>query len=73
MACVAETVTKAMDTVDDPALFIVPLKLNGRSCYRVCFGLFDSEAAAQAAAGGVPAYFKDGGRPRVVTTGSIIE
>ncbi len=74
VACVGETVTKAINSVDDPALFIVPLKLNGRSCYRVCFGLFDSEAAAQAAAGSVPAYFKDGGsRPRVVTTASILE
>ena len=54
VACVGETVTKAINSVDDAALFIVPLKLNGRSCYRVCFGLFDSEAAAQAAAGSVP-------------------
>jgi septal ring-binding cell division protein DamX len=53
-------------------LIVVPVQLKGRPCYRVTWGLYPSATAAAAAAGTVPAYFRNEGvRPRVITTSEI--
>jgi DNA-binding beta-propeller fold protein YncE len=61
VACAPETITKAVKAVAAEELFILPITFQGRSCYRLCWGVYDNRAAAEAARGGVPAYFRQGG------------
>ena len=66
VACAPETVQKAVDNVSGAELFILPVDLKGRSCYRVCWGVYDTRDAAEAAARGLPSYFRQSGiSPRV--------
>jgi len=47
--------------------------LNGRSCYRICWGVYPDRPAAEAALGGVPAYYRqNGSRPRVSPLAEIL-
>src|SRR5207247_2377077 len=46
VACSPETVQKALDNVKAPELLVLPVDLKGRGCYRLCWGLFDSESRA---------------------------
>jgi septal ring-binding cell division protein DamX len=72
VACSADTVQKAIENVKAPELLLLPVDLKGRECFRLCWGLFDSEARAAAALKNVPRYFREGGAaPRVVSTASI--
>lgn len=72
VACSAETVQKAVAAANAPELFIVPVSLKGRDCFRLCWGLYPSEAAAATATRSVPAYFRAGGAaPRVITAAEI--
>ena len=50
----------------DPDLFIAPIKLkNGKVAYQLFLGTYPSKAAAERAAGAVPAFFLEGGqRPK---------
>jgi hypothetical protein len=66
IACEAETVRKARaGTRPDEGLFVLPLSVRGRGCYRILWGVFDSRDAASRAA--VPAYFTSSGiTPAVV-------
>ncbi len=59
VACAAETVTKAATAVSSEEMFVVPVRYQKRDCYRLLWGLADSES--QAAAADVPGYFKAGG------------
>jgi hypothetical protein len=73
VACSAETVQKATTNVGGPELFIVPVSFKGRDCYRLCWGLYPSEGAAESALRTLPAYFHEGGaKPRVVTGREIL-
>jgi hypothetical protein len=60
-ACAPETIAKAVDAVPADDLFILPVTFQGRSCYRLCWGVYDSRAAAEAARASVPAYFRQSG------------
>jgi len=60
-ACAPETIAKAVQAVSADDLFVLPVTFQGRSCYRLCWGVYDSRAAAEAARGSVPAYFRQGG------------
>jgi septal ring-binding cell division protein DamX len=60
-ACAPETIAKAVQAVTSDELFILPVKFQGRSCYRLCWGVYDNRTAAEAALGSVPAYFRQGG------------
>jgi septal ring-binding cell division protein DamX len=54
-------------------LFILPVVLNGRACFRVCWGVYGSRPAADAALATIPAYFRQGGaKPRVSTLGELL-
>ncbi len=65
-ACAADTVQKASTASGSDDLFILPVALNGRSCYRVCWGVYDDRQGAEAGLATVPAYFRQGGaKPRV--------
>lgn len=61
VACAPENVQKAISAVNAPELFILPTRVQGRTCFRVCWGVYESRAAAEAAVASVPAYFRQGG------------
>ncbi|HLA77309.1 MAG TPA: DUF4388 domain-containing protein [Vicinamibacteria bacterium] len=73
VACSAETVQKATASAGGPELFIVPVSFKGRDCYRLCWGLYPNQAAAETALPGLPAYFREGGaKPRVIAGREIL-
>ncbi len=73
VACSAETVQKAATNAGGAELFIVPVNFKGRDCYRLCWGLYPSQGAAESALRTLPAYFREGGaKPRVVTSREIL-
>jgi septal ring-binding cell division protein DamX len=58
IACESKTVLDAFETLQyssDAA--VVPLKFQGRSCYRVVYGIYPSKDAADRAASDLPAVF----------------
>ena len=61
VACAPENVQKAVTAVPAEELFILPVNVNGRACYRLCWGVYDSRPAAEAALSGLPPYFRQGG------------
>jgi hypothetical protein len=61
VACAPENVQKAVAAVPGEELFILPVNVKGRACYRLCWGVYDSRSAAEAALGGLPSYFRQGG------------
>jgi septal ring-binding cell division protein DamX len=66
VACSEDTVQKAVASVPAEELFILPTSYQGRSCYRLCWGIYASEAQAAAAERSLPDYFRRGGaRPKV--------
>jgi hypothetical protein len=73
IACADETLAKASQNVSAQELFIVPVEYKGRSCYRICWGVYDSETRAHAAVHTIPEYFRKGGAsPKAVSTASIL-
>jgi hypothetical protein len=61
VACAPENVQKAVSAVPAPELFVLPVNLKGRACYRLCWGVYDGRPAAEAALGSLPSYFRQGG------------
>ncbi len=61
VACAPENVQKAVSAVPAQELIILPVNVKGRACYRLCWGVYDSRPAAEAALGGLPSYFRQGG------------
>ena len=61
VACAPETIARAVEAVAADELFILPVTFQGRSCYRVCWGVYANRTAAEAARSSVPAYFRQGG------------
>jgi hypothetical protein len=54
-------------------LLVIPVNYKGRACYRMCWGVYPSAAAASAAVPGLPAYFKqEGVHPRVVAATEVL-
>jgi hypothetical protein len=73
VACSGETVDKAMAAAGGPELYILPVSYKGRSCYRLCWGLYESEARASSGASAVPPYFREGGaHPRVMPISGLL-
>jgi hypothetical protein len=73
VACSPETVQKAVTAVNTGELLIVPVKFQGRDCFRMCWGLYQSTAAAATAARSLPDYFVEGGAsPRVMTRAELL-
>jgi hypothetical protein len=72
-ACAPETIAKAVGSVAGEELFILPVTLQGRSCYRLCWGVYDSRASAEAARPSVPTYFTQGGvTPRLAALPELL-
>ena len=61
VACAPENVQKAVSAVPAKELLVLPVDLKGRACYRLCWGVYDSRPAAEAALGTLPPYFRQGG------------
>jgi septal ring-binding cell division protein DamX len=61
VACDPENVQKALTAVPAAELFILPVNVKGRGCYRLCWGVYDSRPAAEAALSALPSYFRQGG------------
>jgi hypothetical protein len=73
VACSDDTVQKALTSVSAPELFILPVHYKGKSCYRLCWGIYDNEGRAETAVRTVPEYFRRGGAaPKVVRTSAIL-
>ena len=73
VACSAETIQKAIDKVADDELYILPVAYQGKSCNRICWGLYDNEVSADAAIRGLPDYFRqNGATPKVVRTATLV-
>jgi len=60
-ACSTDTIAKAVQAVPGEELFILPVTFQGRSCYRLCWGVYDTRPAAEAGRNSVPAYFRQSG------------
>ena len=73
IACETENILKARNaTRPDGPLFVVPFRLQERSCWRVCWGRYLDRDAAHAAAAALPPYFKAAGlTPVVVSFGRL--
>jgi hypothetical protein len=74
VACSTETLQKAAGAVSAQEWFVVPARYKGKECFRICWGVFESEAAAKAAQKDVAEYFRTGGAsPKVVPTAQILK
>ena len=73
IACETENIVKARNaTRPDGPLFVLPFRLQERSCWRVCWGRYGDRDAAHAAAAALPPYFKTAGlTPVVVSFGRL--
>jgi hypothetical protein len=60
-ACSTDTIAKAVQAVPGDELFILPVTFQGRSCYRLCWGVYDTRPAAEAGRNSVPGYFRQSG------------
>jgi hypothetical protein len=73
VACSGETVQKAVDNVPSSELFILPVNYRGKACYRICWGLYDSQDRATAALLSLPEYFRQGGAsPKVSPAAALL-
>ena len=67
IACQEDTVKGARTRAGaDDSLFILPYSLKGRSCYRVCWGVYADVESARAAVSAVPAALTGATSPLVV-------
>jgi hypothetical protein len=74
LACSTDTLQKAAATVTEQDWFVVPARYKGKDCYRVCWGLYESEAAAKAGQKDVVDYFRAGGASlKVLPTAQILK
>jgi hypothetical protein len=72
VACSNETIQKALDSVPSEELFILPVNYRGRACYRLCWGLYESQDRATAALLSLPDYFRRGGASPKVSPASAL-
>ena len=69
IACEPATVQKALAaTRGEGDLIVVPFALQGRACYRACWGIHPSKQEALDAAPSLPAYFGEAARQPVVVS-----
>ncbi len=72
LACQPDTVRRAFRKVVDPDLVVLPARLRGRACYRVCWRTFPSERAAKEAVAEVPAHFRRDAKPIARTWDEVL-
>jgi hypothetical protein len=69
IACQEETLRKAAHrTAGSDQFFVLPFALQGKVCYRLCWGNFPTLEAAQSARSSIPpSFIEEGGHPIVVS------
>jgi hypothetical protein len=73
VACSDETLDKTLQSVGSEEWFIIPVVFKGRPCQRLCWGTYETPAAAENAQLHLPGYFRSGGAlPRVVPLAAIL-
>ena len=73
VACSDETLDKTLQSVGSEEWFIIPVVFKGRPCQRLCWGTYETPAAAENAQRHLPGYFRSGGAlPRVVPLATIL-
>lgn len=73
VACSPDTVQKAAANVDSPELYILPVNYQGRDCFRLCWGMYPTQARASAGLKALPPYFRAGGAsPKIMPTASLL-
>jgi len=60
-ACQHDTVRDAQRSITGQDMYLVSKKVNGRACYRVCVGAFESREVAGRALAGLPGSFRSAG------------
>lgn len=60
-ACQAETIRNAQQALSPKDLYLVPKKVNGRSCYRVCVGVWATRDEAGKALASLPQPYRSEG------------
>jgi hypothetical protein len=65
-ACQHDTIKDAQRSLGAQNLFLVTKKVNGRVCYRICVGTFESREAAGRALAGLPGEYRTAGAVRPV-------
>ena len=73
VACMPETVQKAVAGAPGTDLMLFPASVNGKSCYRMAWGLYASDAEARAALSTVPAHFRSGGTPKAQKLSNLVK
>ena len=69
--CDAASVERLVAQVDDSGLHVLPVEIQDRACFRICWGPFDSRERALAATGRLPAPIRslsDAPQPRTVAS-----
>jgi hypothetical protein len=75
IACQDSTVLEALNLFSkkDP-LYVVPLKFQGKSCYRVLYGIYDNEASAQPKLSDMPNEFtQQPSPPKVIPISKVLQ
>jgi hypothetical protein len=73
IACSDDTVKKAVHNVSGHELYIVPVSFKGRSCYRLCWGMYEDTSRAASGIRSIPDYFRRGGAtPKVLPTSGLL-
>lgn len=75
IACQDSTVLEALNLFSkkDP-LYVVPLKFQGKSCYRVLYGIYDNEANATSKLSGMPSEFtQQPSPPKVIPVSKVLQ
>lgn len=74
LLCQSESIGNAVRLARGSSqLFIVPTTYSGRSCYRVCWGLFGSREAAEKEVASLPeAFLKQASRPGPIATSRLL-
>jgi hypothetical protein len=73
VACAPETVQKAASNVDSAELYILPVSYQGRECFRLCWGMYSSQAKAAAGLRALPPYFRAGGAsPKIMPLAALL-
>jgi hypothetical protein len=75
IACQDSTVLEALNLFNkkDP-LYVVPLKFQGKSCYRVLYGIYDNEGDAKSKLSGMPSEFtQQPSPPKVIPISKVLQ
>jgi septal ring-binding cell division protein DamX len=72
IACEPSTLVKIRDGAGtSSSLFLSPVQVRGRGCYRVCWGVHQSRDAAEAARSTVPASLRSSDKPLPVVLSKL--